>query len=137
MPIQMPPVRIPWFSTTKTLATEEHEPVTLEEAVRIADGYFARAGERFEAGEDALAATMFSFGSDRGLIELCVHGTDHISCSYQFEAPDGSVHWLLKPFKRVFQHEERLRSRDEMIHRIEEFFSSPPAEIISRCKGRA
>jgi len=40
--------------------------------------------------------------------------------------------WLLKMLKGVFQHEEELHSREEIVQKVEEFFTTPAQEIKKR-----
>jgi hypothetical protein len=117
----------------RNLALEEHEPVDVTQAIQIADTYFGRATEKFATGENAIAATIFGFSrSPEEFIELCINGTTQIS--YKFEALDKNIPWLFKPWKGIFQHQEDLRSRDELIQRIQDFFSYSPDEILQRYK---
>ena len=119
----------------RNLALEDHEPVDVKQAIQIADTYFGRATEKFATSEDAIAATMFGFSrSPQEFIELCVNGTTQIS--YKFEAPDKNVPWFLKPWKGIFQQQEDLRSRDELIQRIQDFYSYSPDEILQQYKRR-
>jgi hypothetical protein len=120
MPIQ-------WYSINRDLVIEVHEEVLLNDALRIVDGYLAKAGTRYESGEEALAETFFGFcHSDAEFIEICIKGITEIS--YSFEVPKSTIFG----FQGVFQHEEVLRSRDELIQKVHEFFTTPPQEIRQR-----
>jgi hypothetical protein len=126
--------KIMWYSMTQDLAAEEREPVELAEALRIVDRYLARRTETFASAEESLAGTMFGFSrSASDFIEICVHGPTKMS--YKFEAADPNASWFRKLFKGVFQHEEELHSREELVHKVEEFFRTPVAEIRRRLEG--
>jgi hypothetical protein len=123
------PIR--WYSINRDLAVEEHEPLELNEALKLIDRYLARGEEKFEAGEDALAATTLGFSrSASDFIEICVHGPDQIH--YSFEMSDPNPSWLKKLLGNVFQYDEELHSREELIRKVEEFFTLSPQEIKRR-----
>jgi hypothetical protein len=125
--------KISWYSMTRELALQEHESVAFNRAIEIVDDYIARSSQQFQTGEDAIAATMFGFSrSTQEFIEICVHGPSKIS--YKFESPDKSVAWFLKPWRGIFSHQEDLRSREELVQRVEEFFLQAPNEILQRIK---
>lgn len=127
--------RITWYSTTRDLKTERHEPVGLDEALKIVDRYLAAANQTFESGEEALAATMFGFSRSKSeFIEICVHGPSQIS--YLFEMSDPNASWFRKLFGGVYQHEEELHSRAQLVEKVTEFFTTPVQEIARRLKGR-
>jgi hypothetical protein len=132
---QMLSAKFRWYSVNFNLTVEDHALVGLDEAIHIADTYFGRADGKHTWGEAAIAATTFGFGSETEFVEFCINGPRDIS--YRFEASDMSVPWFLKPWRGTFQHKENLRSRDEMIQRIQEFFSSPADEILNRYKKRS
>jgi hypothetical protein len=126
--------KILWYSISKDLDVEEHEPVDVAKAIEIVDGYFGRAGNTVQGGEEAIAATLFGFSrSEREFIEICVHSFSHVS--YNFQAPNKDVPWLLKPWKGIFRYKEELRSRDLLIRRINEFFTCSAEELIRRYGG--
>lgn len=119
---------IPWHSMDSDLAVEEHEPVGLDDALGIADLYLARAGEKFETGEEAIAATMFGFSrSKEDFIEICVNGSAQIS--YRLEASDAATSWLGKLFAKVYRYKKELHSREELVEKIKEFFTTPIQQI--------
>ncbi len=122
---------IRWYSTNRDLATEEHGPIGLDEALKIVDRYLTRGRDTFESAEKAIAATMFGFSrSESDFIEICVNGPTEISC--KFEAADPNASWFRKLFKGAFQHEEELHSREELVRKVKEFFSTPLDEIRRR-----
>ena len=41
-----------------------------------------------------------------------------------------------KMFKGVFQHQEELHSREELVQKIEEFFTTPVTEIKRQLESR-
>ena len=125
--------KISWYSMTPELALQEHESVAFNRAIEIVDDYMTRSSQPFKTGENAIAATLFGFSrSTQEFIEICVHGPSKIS--YKFESPDRNVAWFLKPWKGVFSHQEELRSRAELVQRVEEFFLQTPNEILQRIK---
>jgi len=122
---------IHWYSMNSRLAVEEHEAIGLDEALKIVDRYLDRGAKRFESAEEAIAETMFGFSYSRSdFIEICINGPDQIS--YRFEMSDPDTSWFRKIFKGVFQHEEELHSRDELVQKVEEFFTTPVQEIKQR-----
>lgn len=127
--------KITWYSMTRDLTVQEHEPVALERATQIVDEYMSRASEQFESGEDAIASTMFGFSrSAQDFVEICIHNPNRIS--FKFEAIDPDVPWFLKPWKRIFQHQEELKSRDSLINRVQDFFLHSSDEILRRLKRK-
>ena len=127
---------IHWYSISRELATEEHGAIQLEEALKIAERYLARADEKFEWGEDAQAATMFGFSrSKTEFIEITVNGPALISCRFEFLDPDAS--WWRRFFKGgIFEHEEELHSREALLQRVVEFFNTSGQEIMRRIENR-
>jgi len=110
------------------LAVEEHDPIELDEALKIVDRYLARGSEKFQTVEEAIAATMFGFSRSKSeFIEICVNGPTQIS--YKFETTDPTASWISKLFKGVFRHEAELHSREELVQKGEEFFTTPVLEI--------
>jgi hypothetical protein len=125
--------KLKWYSMNRQLKTEEHEPVTLQEALAILDRYLARAGEKFESAEEAMAATMFGFcRSKSDFIEICINGENQFS--YHFEMAEPNPSWLGRLFGGPFKHEEELRFRDELVQRVKEFFTTPASQIRDRYK---
>ncbi len=113
---------------TPTLAVEEHEPITLDEALKLVDRYLARSCEKFKTAEEAIAATMFVFSRSKSeFIEICVSGPAQIS--YKFEAADREGSWLGKLFKGALRREAELHSRAELVQKVEEFFTTPAGKI--------
>ena len=87
------------------MAVEEHEPVDLEEALKIADRYLARGGEMFEYEEDASSATTFGFSRSKDtFIEIDINCLTEIS--YKFEISDPNASWFRKMFGGVFRYEK-------------------------------
>jgi hypothetical protein len=122
---------IKWYSMTPKLVIEEHEPIGLDEALKLVDRYLARSCERFETAEEAIAATMFGFSRSKSeFIEICVNGANQIS--YKFEVADLEAPWFRKLFKGVFRRETELHSREELRQKVEEFFTTPILEIKHR-----
>jgi len=110
---------------TPTLAVEEHDPIGLDEALELVDRYLTRSCERFKTAEEALAATMFGFRRSRSeFIEICVSGPAHISYKYEVTAPEGS--WLGKLLKGGFSRQTEMHSREELVQKVKEFFTTPP-----------
>lgn len=111
------------------LATEEHDPVNLQEALQIADRYWERAVEKGQTGEQALPARTFGFGWKNHFMEICIHNPTQISCTLE----------TLKtwPRKGTLEQEERLHDRDTMRQRIEELYTCSPEELRRRFKHRA
>ncbi len=74
---------------------------------------------------------MFGFArSESEFIEFGVLSPD--KTSYKFEVSDPEASWFRKMFGGVFQHNEELHSREEMIQKVEEFFTTPVQEIKRR-----
>jgi hypothetical protein len=118
-------INISWYSLTSTLAVEDHDPIGLDEALELVDLYLTRSCERFKTAEEALAATMFGFRRSRTeLIEICVSGPAHISCKVEITAPERS--WHSKLFKGGFRRETELHSREELVQKVKEFFTTSP-----------
>ena len=113
-----------------TLAVEEHDPIGLDEALKLVDRYLARSCEKFKTAEEAIAATMFGFSRSKSeFIEICVSGPAQISYKFEVADPEGS--WLSKLFKGAFKREAQLHSREELVQKVEEFFTTP-AQMIKR-----
>lgn len=118
----------PWYSLNTQLKAEPQAPVSVTEALRIAERYLARAGERFVDGEAALAATLFGFGSETEFIEPCVHDLNDVH--YKFEAPRIVAPWLFGGWKGIYQFEKTLRNHDAVRQCIEDFFRLSSAELL-------
>ena len=126
---------IRWYSINTKLAVEEHEPIELDEALKIVDRYLARGSEKFKGAEEAIAATMFGFSRSKSeSIEICINGPAQIS--YKFEMSDPKASWFRKMFQGVFQHEEELDSREELIQKVEGFFTTPAEEIKRQLESK-
>jgi hypothetical protein len=126
---------ISWYSMSRELAVQEHESIGLAQALQIVDRYLARGNERFASGEAAIAATMFGFSRSRSeFIEICINGPTQIS--YKFEASDPDASWFRKLFMGVFRHEEELQSREQLVRKVEEFFTTPGPELRRKLQGR-
>lgn len=118
----------PWYSMNRKLKPVVHEPVDLPKALEIARAYLARAGERFEWGEDSIAASHFGFGTESNFISFSVHAADQIS--YEAEVVHPATGWLRKIFAGVMHDEEDLRTPAEMFERIQQFFALPTGEFV-------
>src|SRR5438046_413560 len=106
--------KIRWYSMSSTLAVEEHDPIGLDEALKLVDRYLGRSSEKFKTAEEAIAATMFGFSRSKSeFIEICVSGPAQIS--YRFEVADPEASWLSKLFKGAFRREAELHSREELV----------------------
>ena len=124
----MTDTHIRWYSMTATLAVEEHDPIELDEALKLVDRYLARSCEKFKTAEEAIAATMFGFSRSKSeFIEICVSGPAQISYKFEVADPEGS--WFSKLFKGAFKREEELHSREELVQKVEEFFTTPAQKI--------
>jgi hypothetical protein len=64
------------------------------------------------------------------LIEICVNGANQIA--YKFEVADLEAPWFRKLFNGVFRREAELHSREELVRKVEEFFTTPVPEIKRR-----
>lgn len=120
--------RLPWCSMNQSLATEEHDPVNLQEALQIADRYWERAAENFPTREQALSAKTFGFGWKNNFMEICIQGPTQMSCTLE----------TLKtwPRKGTLEQEEQLHDRDTLRQRIQELYTCPPEELRRRFKHR-
>ena len=120
---------------TPKLAVEEHDPIGLDEALKIVDRYLARGSEKFQSAEEAIAATMFGFSRSKSdSIQICVNGPAQIS--YKFEVADTAASWFSKLLKGVFRREVELHSREELVQKVEEFFTTPVLEIKRQLESR-
>ena len=120
---------------TPKLTVEEHDPIGLDEALKLVDRYLTRGSEKFKTAEEAIAATMFGFSRSKSeFIEICVNGPAQIS--YKFEVADLEASWLNKLFKGVFRREAVLHSREELVQKVEEFFTTPVQEIKRQLGSR-
>jgi hypothetical protein len=125
---------IQWYSTSLDLAAEQRGPISLPDALTLVDEYLAHAGGDYQSVEEAIAATMFGFlRSETDFIEICVHDATRISYSFEMANPNAS--WLRRLFGGVFQYEAELHSREELIKKVEEFFSTPVQEIKRRLES--
>jgi hypothetical protein len=126
---------ISWYSMTPKLAVEEHDAIGLDEALKIVDRYLARGGEKFKSAEEAIAATMFGFSHSKSeFIEICINGPARISYKFEMSNPDAS--WFRRMFQGVFQHEEELHSREVLVQKVEEFFTTPVQVIRQQLESR-
>lgn len=127
---------IPWYSLGSDLKPREHAPVDFKQALEIVDQYYLRAGGVYDHGEDALAASLFGFSrSPSEFIEFSVNAPADIS--YKFEWADPSAPWLRRLFGGTFQFEEALRTKAEVVRRVEEFFTMDSAAIKEKIKRAA
>ena len=127
--------KIIWYSITLELATKEHGPVGLDEAVEIVERYRSLGNVKYESAEEGLTASMFGFSRSKSeFIEFCINGSRSIS--YKFEMSDPNASWFNKLFKGVYQHEDELHSHDELVKKVEEFFTTPMEEIRRRLEKR-
>ena len=119
---------ISWYSINDDLAVEDHGPVGLDEALKIVDRYLARCTEQFDDAEKAIAATMFGFSRSKStFIEICVNDPTQISLKIEISGPESSLFKRL--FKGVFRHEEELKSREDVVQRVQQFFTMSPQDI--------
>jgi hypothetical protein len=78
---------------------------------------------------------MFGFSRSKSeFIEICVNGPTQIS--YKFEVADPTASWFSKLFKAVFRREAELHSREELVQKVEEFFTTPMLEIKRQLESR-
>jgi hypothetical protein len=131
----MSDTKITWYSMNRELEVEQHEAIGLDEARNLVDRYLARANEKFSSAEDAIAATLFGFSrSESEFIEIGVNSPTRIS--YKLEIADPEASWFHKLFKGVYRHEEELHSREELVQKIQEFFTTPVQEIKRQLENR-
>ena len=83
----------------------------------------------------ARIAQFYRFSRSKSeFIEICVNGPARIS--YLFEVADPEASWFRELFKGVFRHEEALHSREDLVQKVEEFFTTPVQEMKRRLKSR-
>jgi hypothetical protein len=112
----------------KDLQICKHPPVDLERAIQIVEEYCSRSTTQFEDAEQAIAETMFGFSrSESEFIEIGINGPEQISYKFEYADPDAS--WLRTVFGGTFQFEKELRSKAELIQRVQEFFELTPVAI--------
>lgn len=125
---------IDWYAVTPDLGLSERGPVDLAAALGVVDGYFARLKPRYESGEEALAETMFGFQrATDDMLEICLHRHDHISV--HVELPEARGGGLFARFRRGFQHDRELRSRDEVHALVTAYFDLTPEKFRQRFAG--
>lgn len=132
----MKEARINWYSMNLHQKVEEHEPVDLEQAIKIVDQYLAHGREKFISDNEALAATMFGFSKSKSeFIEICINGPKQISYKFVFSNPNAS--WLQKlQGNGTFQREEVLNTHNQLLAKVTEFFSLSSEQIIQECRGK-
>ena len=124
---------INWYSLNLGQKVVEHESVDLDRAIGIADEYLARGSEKFKSDKEAFAATMFGFSKSKSdFVEICVNGPKEISYKFEYSDPDAS--WLQRLRNGTFRHELELRSRNELIQKITEFYTHSSQQTVRRLK---
>ncbi len=123
-----------WYSIDQNLATQEHNPVSLEEALTIARRYFANVRPSYESGEEGLAGTMFGFSrSNNEFVEIGVNGPNEGSVKVELPVP--GVSWFRRLLGgSVFQHEETVSSQAVEV-RVREFFALSAEDLRVRLKS--
>jgi hypothetical protein len=131
----MKDAEIKWYSMNLDQKIEEHEPIDLKRAIEITDQYLARGREKFKSDKEAIAATMFGFSKSKTeFIEICVNGSEQISYKFEFSNLDAS--WFQKLQNKTFRLEEELKSGDELVQKVTEFFSHSSRQTVQRYAGR-
>lgn len=107
---------IRWYSTNADLAAEDRGEIALPAALDTVDRYFQTLRPNYASGEEALAATMFSFGrADDDFIEICLHAADRTSLRIELPRPG---------FMRSgYQAEMELASKDEVRRYVDAYFT--------------
>ncbi|MCX5657415.1 MAG: hypothetical protein NTZ48_04225 [Candidatus Omnitrophica bacterium] len=101
--------------------TVEHGSVETARAVQIINERFAALKDKYQSGEEALAATMFGFSKNKDtFIEICINASDSISFKLEFPLPK-----KLFIFQDIYRIELKLRSREELCSLVKMFFGSP------------
>jgi len=123
-----------WYSINLKTKVEQHETISLDEAIKIVDRYWAHGSETFKSVEEGIAACIFGFSRSKSeFIEFGILGP--AQASYKFEVSDPGASWFRKMFGGCFQYNEELHSREEMVQKVEEFFTTPIEEIKRRLQG--
>jgi hypothetical protein len=122
--------RILWYSVAPDGTPQEHDPVTLGEALDVVDRYFAqlRPMHSYTSPNMAVSETMVTFS--RALhdeLALCLNTSFDIWMWVQL--PITSRRWIVSWFRRPFRFEEILRSRTAVRTRIQEYFTLSPDEF--------
>jgi hypothetical protein len=126
---------IKWYSMNLDQKVEEHEPIDLERAIKIADQYLASGNEKFKDDIEAIAATMFGFSKSKSnFIEICINGPKQISYKFEFSNPEAS--WFQKLRNATFRYEDELHSRDKLIQKITDFFSFSSERLVQIYKEK-
>jgi hypothetical protein len=126
---------IKWYSMNLDQKVEEHEPIDLKQAIKIADQYLTRGNEKFKDDREAIAATMFGFSKSKSnFIEICVNGPKQISFKFEFSNPEAS--WFQKLRNATFRYEDELHSHDKMIKKITDFFSFSSEQLVQIYKSK-
>jgi len=126
---------INWYSINLDQKVEEHEPIDLERAIKIADQYLARGNEKFKDDREAVAATMFGFSKSKSnFIEICINRPKQISFKFEFSNPEAS--WFQKFRNATFRYEDEFHSRDKLIQKITDFFSFSSERLVQVYKSK-
>lgn len=119
---------ISWYSINPEINVQYNEVIDLNGALKIVDEYMAKVDTDFKSMDEAISQTMFGFSrSESEFIEICVHGINHISYKFEYADPGGS--WFTRFFGGVYQYEEELDSKEELIEKVKNLFIKAPQEI--------
>ena len=100
--------------------TVEHGRVAATRALEIINERFAALKDKYQSGEEALAATMFGFSRDANtFIEICINASNSISFKYELPLPK-----KLFIFQDIYRCELKLRSKEELCSLVKMFFDS-------------
>jgi hypothetical protein len=122
------PEMLRWYSMTSSLETQEHDFVSLEQALEIGRDRYSKAGRKYDKGEDAIADTMFGFFRDeKTFLELCVNGFSDVSL--RFETPRTGGSWLNRLTSSTISIEKTLKDPASMEVEITAFFSMSPEQF--------
>ncbi len=125
---------IRWYSTTAALTTQEHDYVSVDQALEISRSYYARAANTYASAEEAISETMFGFSMDaKTFIEFCVNDATNIS--FRFETPRTTGSWLSRLGRSIVQVEKTLQDLASMETEVTAFFSSSPEGMARRLGG--
>jgi len=123
---------IKWYSMNLDQKVAEHESIDLKGAIRIIDRYLIGAGQHFENDREAIAATLFGFSKSRtDFIEFCVLGPQQFSFKIEFSNNANSSRFR-KIFRPMFQHEEELHSREELVQKTTWFFTFSTEQLVKQ-----
>jgi len=122
---------IHWYSINESLAIQDGDAVTCDEALAIVRRYCRDLQPYYSSGEEACAATTFGFArSSIEFIEISLHTPGLISV--WIELPVSGVPWFLRPWWGFFRHEEEVYSPSVLEDRVRQFFTLP-ADQLRKC----